>query len=329
MSELVDRAAANGTAATGLRPLLRRHWLIGITFACLAMVPLADHVFGMTLTPVTKMIMIMAIAALSLDLILGYGAMVSLGHAAFIGIGAYAVGISAAHGLYESSLTVPIAIAACALFALVTGAISIKTRGVYFIMITLAFGQMTYYSATSLSAYGGDDGLTVWGNYEILGTAFKSSHPAFFYAVFVILVGAYVLLRLIVGSRFGRVLKGCKQSPVRMQAIGISPYMYQLTAYVIAGSIAGVAGALYALNYEFVSPSYMSWHHSGELIVMVVLGGAGTLTGPVLGAIAYLGLREILLDFTQHWHIIFGPLLILLVLFARGGIAKFIDREKP
>ena len=265
-------------------------------------------------------IMIMAIAALGLDLILGYGALVSFGHAAFVGIGAYAVGIAAAHGLTEGLVTFPLAILAAGLFALVTGAISLRTRGVYFIMITLAFGQMAYFTAVSLSAYGGDDGLTVWSRSEFLGAGVFEDGNVFYFAVLGCLSAVFLLCRAIVGSRFGRVLQAARQSRSRVQAIGFNPYAYQLVAYVIAGMIAGLAGALLANHTEFVSPAFMSWHRSGELIVMVVLGGMGSLTGAIIGAAAYLGLEEWLSHYTEHWRLIFGPLLVLIVLFGRGGL---------
>ena len=269
-------------------------------------------------------IMIMAIAAISLDLILGYGALVSFGHAAFLGIGAYAVGIAAANGLFEALITFPIAVLASALFALLTGAVSLKTRGVYFIMITLAFGQMAFFTAISLSAYGGDDGLTLWGRSTLLGRAAFAGNTQFYFVVLGCLAAVHLLCRAIVGSRFGRVLQAARQSPVRVAAIGFSPYAFQLVAYVIAGAIAGLAGALLANHTEFVSPAIMSWQRSGELIVMVVLGGMGTLIGPVIGAIAFLGLEEILSGYTERWRLIFGPFLILVVLYARGGLVSLL-----
>lgn len=294
-------------------------------FAAFALVPVAagvlDDRFMMLFA---TRIMIFAIVAVSLDLILGVGALVSFGHAAFVGIGAYAVGILADGGVSEGLVAFPVAIAACGLFALVTGAISLKTRGVYFIMITLAFGQMAYFTATSLSAYGGDDGLTIWGRNDFLGQNLIGSDTGFFYLVLGVLAASYLGCRVIVASRFGRVLRGAKQSETRLAAIGVNPFAYRLTAYVLSGMIAGVGGALLANHTEFVSPAYMNWHRSGELIVMVVLGGMGTLHGAILGAAAYLFLEEHLSQLTEHWRVIFGPLLILVVLFARGGLNGII-----
>ena len=298
-----------------------------LLFALLAAVPLAGLFIrdGYLLSLFTR-VMILAIAAIALDLILGFGALVSFGHAAFIGIGAYAMGILASHGQEGILAGLVMALAASALFALVTGAISLRTKGVYFIMITLAFGQMAFYTAASLRAYGGDDGLTVARRSLVFGSRLLENDRVFYYAVLASLVGVYLLCRMIIGSRFGRVLQGAKQNPQRMQAIGFNPYPYQLAAYVIAGMIAGFSGFLLANQTEFVSPAYMSWQRSGELIVMVIMGGIGSLHGAVIGAAAFLLLEEWLSGFTEHWKVIFGPMLVLIVLFMRGGILGFLAR---
>ncbi len=308
---------------------VRTAWQIPmVLLILLAAVPAVANAADMGFaTSLVTRIMIYAIAALSLDLILGYGAMVSFGHAAFVGIGAYAVGIASAHDLWDATATFPIAILAAGLFALATGAISLRTRGVYFIMITLAFGQMAYFTASSLSDYGGDDGLTMWGRSEILGTTPFEDDTAFYYVVLGCLAGCFLFARAVVGSRFGRVIAGVRESRLRMQAVGFNPYAYQLVAYVVAGMMAGLAGALMANQTEFVSPSTMSWQRSGDLIIMVVLGGIGTLHGAVLGAIVYLTLEEVLSHVTEHWRVIFGPLLILMVLYARGGLGRLLGRS--
>ena len=301
--------------------------LIGalIVFALFAGLPILADAMGDTFVVFfTIRIMVFAIAAVSLSLILGYGAMVSFGHAAYLGLGAYCVAILAEHGIWDVTVSLPVTLAVCGLFGLVTGAISLKTRGVYFIMITLAFGQMAYYTATSLSAYGGDDGLTMWGRTEILGSTALGDRTVFYYVVLGCLLTCYLLARMIVASRFGRVLQGAKQSEMRLRAIGIDPYAYRLVAYVIAGMMAGLAGALLANAAEFVSPAYMSWHRSGELIVMVVLGGLGSLLGAIVGAASFLVLEEVLSHFTEHWRLIFGPFLVLVVLFGRGGLISLL-----
>jgi branched-chain amino acid transport system permease protein len=265
-------------------------------------------------------VMIFAIAAVSLDLILGYGGLVSFGHAAFVGLGAYTVGILAAHDVTDALIVLPAVLAVCALFALGTGAVAVRTRGVYFIMITLAFGQMAYYTATSLTQYGGDDGMRLNHRSTFLGEPLVADPLAFYYAVFAVLLFFYLLTRVIVASRFGRVLRAARENAVRTETLGFNVTAVRLTAYVIAGMIAGVAGFLLANHILFVSPAYMSWQRSGELIVMVVLGGIGTLHGAVLGSLAFLLIEELLSTFTEHWKVIFGPLLILVVLFARGGL---------
>ncbi len=309
---------------TGLRKLPIIPLLL---FAALAAVPLLGLFIrdGYVLSLVTR-VMIFAIAAIALDLILGFGALVSFGHAAFVGIGAYAMGILSSHGQEELLIGLVAALAASALFALITGAISLRTKGVYFIMITLAFGQMAFYTAASLRAYGGDDGLTVARRSLVMGARWLENDRLYYYVVLASLAGVYLLCRAIVGSRFGRVLQGAKQNPQRMLAIGFNPYPYQLAAYVIAGMIGGLAGFLLANLTEFVSPAYMSWQRSGELIVMVILGGMGSLHGAVIGAAAFLLLEEWLSGFTEHWKVIFGPLLVLVVLFMKGGILGFLGR---
>jgi branched-chain amino acid transport system permease protein len=271
-------------------------------------------------------VMIFAIAALSLDLILGYGALISFGHAAFLGIGAYSVAILASHGISDFVLQLAVAIIISAVFALLTGAIALRTRGVYFIMITLAFGQMAYFFVVSLSAYGGDDGLTMWARSTILGSPWLRDDFVFFYVVLGFLAVLFVLAQALIRSRFGRVLRGTRDNAVRMEAIGFSPFPFQLTAYVIAGCMAGIAGALLANQAEFVSPAYMSWQRSGDLIIMLVLGGTGTLVGAVAGAAAFIMLEEWLAPLWQHWKLALGVILILVVLFTRGGIVGFFER---
>jgi branched-chain amino acid transport system permease protein len=294
-------------------------------FAAFALFPLAIRlgVDPFYLVIATR-IMIFAIAAVSLDLILGYGAMVSFGHAAFIGIGAYAAGIASSHGLTDLVLQIALAALAAAAFALVTGAISLRTKGVYFIMITLAFGQMAYFFTVSLSAYGGDDGLTLQSRSTVFGQAWLENDAFFYYLVLAVLVLSFAFAYRAVRSRFGRVLRGTRDNALRMQAIGFEPFPYQLTAYVIAAVMAALAGVLLANQAEFVSPAFMTWQRSGELIMMVVVGGMGTLTGGILGAGVFLLLEEFLSSFSQHWKLGLGVILILIVLYGRGGMHGMI-----
>jgi branched-chain amino acid transport system permease protein len=265
-------------------------------------------------------VMIFAIAALGLDLIVGYGALVSFGQAAFIGLGAYAVGIPAAHGVNEALISLPLALAAATLFAATTGALCLRTQGVYFIMITLAFGQMAFFTASALAPYGGDDGLTLQVRNSVAGFPLLASNRAFYYVVLLCLLGCYLLCRALVVSRFGRVLRGARENPTRLAAIGFDVYRYQLAAYAISGALGGLAGFLLANETEFVSPAYMTWQRSGELIIMILLGGIGRLHGAIIGAIAFILIEEWLSGWTEHWKMIFGPFLVVLVVFARGGL---------
>ena len=273
-------------------------------------------------------LMILAIAATSLNLILGFGNMVSFGHAAYIGIGAYVVGIGSFHAIEDGIswlangfLHVPVAIATSSLAALVIGAISIRTRGVYFIMITLAFGQMLYFIGVGLEVYGADDGLSLYQRSEFSGLIDISDNTQFYYLVLVLLLVTLYGVKRLVASRFGLVIRGARLNERRLASIGNPVYRYKLIAFVIAGAICGVAGVLLANRTDFVSPDMMHWTRSGDLIIMVVLGGMGTLFGPLYGAAAFLLLEEFLSDVTEHWQIVFGPLLILVVIFAHGGIA--------
>ncbi|GJD49625.1 hypothetical protein OPKNFCMD_2358 [Methylobacterium crusticola] len=325
MTALVARAAAE--------PPRRRIGLSGTAVAAglilgaFALVPVAAQALGLPFLVVTATrMMIFGLAALSLDLVLGYGALVSFGHAAFIGIGAYAVGILDAHGVHDLGLQALAAVAACALFALVTGAISLRTRGVYFIMITLAFGQMAYFFMVSLSAYGGDDGLPLSRRSTLAGLPLLEGDLPLFYGVLAVLALSCLALHRVVGSRFGRVLRGTRDNAVRMRAIGFAPFPYRLTAYVAAGALAGLAGVLLANQAEFASPAYMSWQRSGELIVMVVLGGMGTLVGPIAGAAALIAVEEGLAHYSEHWRLGLGLLLVLVVLLTRGGLAGLAAR---
>lgn len=270
-------------------------------------------------------IICLAIAAVSLNMILGFGGMISFGHAAFIGIGAYCVGIPAYYGYESGWLHFPLAMLASALFALITGAISLRTKGVYFIMITMAFAQMGYYFFLSLEEYGGDDGLTIY-NRSVLNIINLENKVVLFLLTYAILIGTVYLVYRIVNSRFGMVVRGCNSNEARMKALGYNTYVYKLTAYVIAGAMCGLAGALLGNFQSFISPDMMSWSRSGELMFMVILGGTGTLFGPVFGAVAFIGIEEIMSTFTTYWALPFGIMLILMVLFIKGGLNGLIQR---
>jgi branched-chain amino acid transport system permease protein len=304
-----------------------RNIVVALVFAGLLLLPLYSHFSGnlFVLTLFTR-IVIFALAAVSLNLIMGYGGMMSFGHAAYLGIGGYAVGMLAHEGIGSGFIQWPVALAASALFALVIGALSLRTRGVYFIMITLAFAQMAYYVASGLSRYGGDDGLTIYKRSDFGGLINLSNRVQFYYLCLGCLLGGIYLIWHIVNSRFGMVVQGLRSNEARMQAIGFPATRYRLVCFVIAGILCGLAGALLANNTDFVSPAVMYWTRSGDLMVMVILGGMGSLFGPVLGAIVYLVLEEFLSQITEYWALIMGPLLLLIVIFGRGGIAGLLGR---
>jgi len=314
-----------------LRPPVRLgvRLLVLLTFAILPGLTAAfDQPF---LLDLALRMMILATAAVSLNLILGYGGMISFGHAAYIGIGAYAVGIPAYYGEYSGYVQLPLAIGAGALFALITGFICLRTKGVYFIMITLAFAQMAYFAFVSIEEYGGDDGLVINLRSKFTGVIDMESTHEFYYVVLMFLVGALYLVSRIVNARFGMVIQGAKDNEPRMQSLGFDTFRYRLACYVIAGAMAAAAGWLMGNYNYFFSPEMMSWTHSGELIFMVVLGGAGSLFGPVLGAIVLIILEEVLSGATVYWPLILGAILISVVLFARGGLEgalAMLERRK-
>jgi branched-chain amino acid transport system permease protein len=304
-----------------------RNVVAALVIAGLLLLPLYTSISGniFMLTLFTR-IVILALAAASLNLIMGYGGMMSFGHAAYLGIGGYAVGILATEGIGSGFIQWPVALLASALFALVIGALSLRTRGVYFIMITLAFAQMAYYVASGLAPYGGDDGLTIYKRSDFGGLINLSNRVQFYYLCLFCLFGGIYLIWRIVNSRFGMVVQGLRSNEQRMQAIGFPAKRYRLVCFVIAGTMCGLAGALLANNTDFVSPATMYWTRSGDLMVMVILGGMGSLFGPVLGAIVYLLLEEALSQVTEYWALIMGPSLLLIVLFGRGGIMGLLGR---
>ncbi|MBB1076094.1 branched-chain amino acid ABC transporter permease, partial [Rhodoferax sp. 4810] len=255
---------------------------------------------------VASRILIFALAASSLNLILGFGGMVSFGHAAFVGVGAYAVGILMQHGIISAWLAWPLALLAAGLFALLIGAISLRTKGVYFIMITLAFAQMLYYLMISLKAYGGDDGLSLPGR-SLLGLGLDLSQDGtFYYVVLALAVLVFVLLQRLLNSGLGHALQAIRENEPRMLALGFPVYRIKLIAFTLAGALAGLAGALLANQGGFVSPSMMQWSESGMLMIMVILGGVGHLYGGFVGAVVFLVLEESLSTFTIHWQLGLG-----------------------
>ncbi|SMF24024.1 amino acid/amide ABC transporter membrane protein 2, HAAT family [Tistlia consotensis] len=280
-------------------------------------------------------ILIYALAAGALNLVLGYGGLVSFGHAAFFGAGAYVVAILAYHdmvlgpvaiagleipGTSDAWIAFPLAVLVAGLLALVIGALSLRTNGLYFIMITLAFAQMIYYLFVSLPDYGGEDGLSLFAR-SSLRPLELDDNLAFYYLCLGLLALLLAAKALVVRARFGWALMGIRDNERRMTALGLPTFRYKLAAFVLSGAVTGLAGALIANLTEFVSPAFLSWPVSGELLVMVILGGIGRLYGPLYGATALLLLEFALKEWSEHWQLALGPILILVVLFARGGLA--------
>ncbi|MEP7330275.1 MAG: branched-chain amino acid ABC transporter permease [Betaproteobacteria bacterium] len=300
--------------------------------AGLALVPVISAAIGQPyyVTLFTR-IVIYALAALGLNLILGYGALVSFGHALYLGIGTYAVGILTFHGVDNGWVHLAAGLGVGAVVAVVIGLVCLRTSGIAFIMITLAFAQMFYFLAVSLKQYGGDDGLTIAGRSDF-GIFSLASNNVLYYFAFTLLVLCLFGFRRLVEARFGMVLRGCRSNERRMAAMGFPTLRYKLAAYVISALVCVIAGVLLANLTKFASPSTMSWQTSGELIVMIVLGGMGTLIGPVAGAAALLLLEEVLAGITQHWMVILGPLIVLIVLVAKKGlyghIAEWDERRR-
>jgi branched-chain amino acid transport system permease protein len=273
---------------------------------------------------VTKML-ILSVGAISVDILLGYAGLVSFGHAAFVGIGAYVAGVLTLQGYSSAFFVWPGAVAAAAAAGLVIGALSLRAIGIYFIMITLAFTQMVFYLLQSLRSLGGDDGFPVPAR-NTLGPLNLGNHTTFYYVVLAVLALVTFGGLRVVGSRFGEVIKASRDNVSRLSAIGLPPYPYRLMCFVISAAIAGLCGALFANHTQYVTPASASWYVSGELLVMVILGSSGTIIGPILGAIVYITFEQILSDYTDHWMIILGPMLIARVLLVRDGLFGLLMR---
>jgi branched-chain amino acid transport system permease protein len=322
-----------------------RNVFVVALIAIMALLPVYSATTGNTfmMTLFTRII-ILAIAAVSLNLIMGFGGMVSFGHAAYLGIGGYVVGILAKEGIDSGLIQWPLALLLSGLFALGVGALSLRTRGVYFIMITLAFAQVVYYIANGLDRYGGDDGLTIQRRSDFGGLINLSNRTVFYYLCLAVLLATVYGVWRMVNSRFGLVIQGSRSNDRRMRAIGFPTFRYKLACFVIAGVLCGLSGVLLANHTNFISPALMHWTRSGDLIVMAVLGGMGTVFGPVIGAIALLVLEETLPHLIglasklitgkevaaakEYWQLILGPMLLLVVIYARGGIEGLITGRR-
>ncbi len=319
----------------------REGWINALILTALIGVPVAAYFLGapFVITLTTK-VAILALAGVGLNIALGLGGLVSFGHAAFFGIGGYVAGILASHaaggqpvfGVFPGTNAMlaiwPVAMAVSGLAALVIGALSLRTAGVYFIMITLAFAQMLFYFALSWPSYGGEDGLPFYVRNAFPGA--NTFAPIQFFAICaVLLLAALAVSAILARSRFGLALRAARQNPVRVTAVGIRPYGIRLAAFVISGMIAGLAGALYADLNRFVSPAMLSWHFSGLFLVFVILGGVGRLLGPVVGAGLFILLEHKLGGVSDYWQLFLGLLLLSVVLFARGGVIGLLAGKQP
>ena len=304
----------------------RLHWQWAApALALLLVFPLIASATGADFyVTLASRILIFSLAATSLNLILGFGGMVSFGHAAFVGLGAYAVAIFMQAGIDSAWVAWPMAMLVSAGFALVIGAISLRTQGVYFIMITLAFAQMLFYLVTSLKAYGGDDGISLAGKSSLGFGLDLANDRIFYYVTLGLMVLTLLAVARLLNARFGHVLQAIRENEVRMTAIGFPVFRYKLVAFTLAGALAGLAGALLANLGGFVSPALMQWSQSGMLMIMVILGGVGYLYGGIMGAVFFLLLEELLTHFTIHWQLGLGAVLLLVVLKAPNGLASLI-----
>ena len=323
--------------------MIRERYLNLIVLALLVIVPayavVTEEPFTITLA--TRAV-IFALAGVGLNLALGQGGLVSFGHAAYFGMGGYAMGILASHAqnytplmqspfLIEGTNSMPViwlvAIVMSALLALIIGALSLRTSGVYFIMVTLAFGQMFFYFAISWPAYGGEDGLSIYVRNQFPGL--NTLDPIQFYGIcFVILLLALFLVDRLNKSPFGLALNGAHQNEERALTVGINVYRVRLVAFVISGAITGLAGALFADLNRFVSPTMFSWQISGEIMIFIILGGVARLYGPVVGAALYILLEHFLGQLSEYWFIYLGAILLFVVLFAKGGIIGGLSRKE-
>jgi branched-chain amino acid transport system permease protein len=310
--------------------------LLSLALLGLALFPLVGETFYLQL--LTK-VMILAIFAMSLDLLVGYTGLVSLGHAAFFGLAGYALAlIQPKYDPMSLFITLPAALALCGVFALITGALVLRTRGIYFIMVTLAFAQMVYFIFHDTKLGGGSDGLYInnkplvgWGDTVLLNLDNKTT---FYYLVLVLMVLVYGLLRRILASNFGRALQGIRVNEHRMRAIGFPVFRYQLGVYVLAGVLGGLAGYLSAAQFGFVNPEIISWHQSGAVLMMVILGGMGTLSGSLIGAFVFVLLEEFFKDDTvfgvlaKHWQLMMGLLIVAVACFLPKGVVGLLSRDK-
>lgn len=273
--------------------------------------------------------MILAIAASSLNLLVGLGGLVSFGHAVYLGIGAYAVGIAAASGISDGLTQLAIAVLASAGFALLSGVVALKTRGTHFIMLTMAFAQMAYFLMVGLRQYGGDDGLTLDSRSLFPAPIDLENAATMYYATLVLLAAIVLFGACLKASRFGLIVMASKGSERRVRTQGFNPVPYRLALYVAAGMLCGIAGFLQANLSTFITPAMMSWTQSGELLFMIILGGTGAIAGPLLGALLFVLIQELLGSITSYWTLYFGFGLVAVALYGKGGLMGQIMRGGP
>lgn len=305
---------------------IARKTIIGLVLLGALLLPLVGNTYALI---IGSRVMIYGMLAMSLDLLLGYTGLISFGHAAYFGVGGYAVAVLMLGGVMSGFIVFPLAVVSAALAALVVGMLSLRTRGLYFIMITLAFAQMFYFLAIGQQSLGGDDGMSLPGRNNFAGM-FDLSKPADFY-VFTLTSLAVVtyLCQRLVRSRFGLVLEACRQNERRVLAVGLPTFRYKLAMFVIAGAVAGFAGALMANLQAYISPNLFDWKVSGIITMMIVMGGIGTLYGPLWGAAAYILLEVLITPYTTHWMAVLGPLLVVTALFWRRGIWGMLTGAPP
>lgn len=290
---------------------MRTRLVIVAVFGLLAaLVPLLGEPYY---TKLAARMAIFALAAVSLDLIVGYAGLVSFGHAAFFGLGCYAAGVLPLLGVQSALVILPVAVLAAAAVGFVTGAISLRASGLYFIFITLAFAQMVFYIAQGMRPLSGDDGFRLPAPTTVGGLRLTDPNTLLYFMLALLALSTWVSIR-ITQSRFGQVIQAGRDNPMKLAAIGLSPYPYRLALYTYACALAGLAGAAYANLTEFVAPATMSWVLSGELLFMVILGAVGTLTGAIIGAVVFVGLEQVLSAYTEHWLFPLGVILVLRVL---------------
>lgn len=323
-------------------PRKTRDWIAPtVLVALLALAPPLSLAIGDPfLVKVAMRIVIFAIVAVALDLVVGIAGLVSLCHAGLLGVGGYVVAILAFHdfnaepifgflpGTSNLAISLPLGALLAAGVAAVVGAISLRTSGPYFIMITLAFNQMFYYAAVALQKYGGEDGLQIMSTIT-LGGLDVSNRYRFFYVALAGLALTLIVITRMASSRFGIILRASAANETRVVAVGVAPWPYRLVAFTVSGFFAGMAGALLAASQQFISPVDMAWDRSGDFVVMAVLGGIGTVWGPVVGAAAFIVLELTLSSWSQHWHLAFGLIILLVVIFLRGGLAELTQIFRP